>query len=351
MVRILLINESSQMRQFISGLLKSTPTVTQVVTAANGELAQRQIARQPFELILMEIQAASGDFQLLEAIKRSHPRLPVILLSQQAVQGADVTVQALMRGAVDYLTLPARLPLSSADQETFRERLLGLLKWLRPATGPLTPPPPVPRETHRPQRQVDVLVIGSSTGGPKILEDLLAALPVNLSIPVAIVQHISANFVADFAHSLGRKCALPVKVARHGESLQPGEVVLAAGERHLLLQRQLHRVVTILDDSPPQNSCKPSVDMLFRSAAGCYGPGVLGLVLTGMGNDGLAGAREIREHGGHMLVQDQASSVVWGMPGAIANAGLADGILSPSELIREILTRFDTLQRGHIRGE
>lgn len=349
MARILLVNESSQMRQLVSGLLKDVPGLEQVVTAGNGELALRQLARQSFDLVLLDFEIGKpGGLELLDTLKRKHARLPVVMLSRQAVPGGDKTVQALMRGAADYLALPQKPPLDRDEQTKLKRELIALLKWIKPATGPMIPAKPafVAPESLRPQRHLDVLAIGASTGGPKILEELLAQLPADLSVPVLIVQHIAANFVSDFAHSLGRKCSLPVSVARHEQPLRPGEVLLAAGERHLQIRRRQSQVLALLDEGPLENSCRPSVDVLFRSVAEVYGSGALAVVLTGMGNDGLAGARMVRQQGGHVLVQDQASSVVWGMPGAIAQAGLADAVLSPAELAREILLRIQSAGQG-----
>jgi two-component system chemotaxis response regulator CheB len=230
--------------------------------------------------------------------------------------------------------------------ESVREQLIPRIRALtgRPpaqvparAAAPVAPRPPAPRST--PRTAPAVLVIGASTGGPEALARVLPHLPASLPVPVLMVQHMPPVFTRQFAQRLDRLSALRVVEAVDGTPLQPGTVHLAPGDHHLLVRSDRGaQLRTALTQDPPENFCRPAVDPLFRSAVAAYGGGVLGVVLTGMGSDGRNGAAEIRAAGGTVIVQDQASSVVWGMPGAIAQAGLADEVL-PLDRIAEAIHR------------
>ncbi len=195
--------------------------------------------------------------------------------------------------------------------------------------------------TSRTLRRVEVLAIASSTGGPQALTELLADLPRDLPVPVVIVQHMPAEFTKNLADRLDATCALTVREAAAGEVLQPGQVLIAPGDQHMVLRKGEDRRVTVtLNQGPMENSCRPAADVLFRSVADTFGASALGVVLTGMGKDGLAGTKVMRDAGGRVIVQDEASSVVWGMPGEIARAGLADAVLPLRELPAEIMRRI-----------
>jgi two-component system chemotaxis response regulator CheB len=190
-----------------------------------------------------------------------------------------------------------------------------------------------------PAKSPAVLVIGSSTGGPEALATVIPALPASLPVPVLVVQHMPPVFTRQFAQRLDRLAALRVVEAVDGTPLQPGTVHLAPGDHHLTVRGTARGLVTGLDQSPPENFCRPAVDPLFRSAVAAYDGAVLGVVLTGMGSDGRAGAGAIREAGGTVLAQDQATSVVWGMPGAVSQAGYADEVL-PLDRVAETVVRL-----------
>jgi len=194
--------------------------------------------------------------------------------------------------------------------------------------------------TNRSLKRVEILAIASSTGGPQALTELLAALPVDFPLPIVIVQHMPAEFTKNLADRLDASCPLTVHEAAAGDVLQPGVALIAPGDFHMTLQKGEHRRLCVaLNQGPVENSCRPAADVLFRSVADVYGPAALGVVLTGMGKDGLAGTKVMHEAGGRVIVQDEASSVVWGMPGEIARAGLADAVLPLRELPGEILRR------------
>ena len=187
--------------------------------------------------------------------------------------------------------------------------------------------------------KVEILAIGTSTGGPNALADLFLKFPADFPIPVVIVQHMPPIFTKLLANRLSARTALRFEEATSGSVLTPGCAWIAPGDFHLALKREPGGTRLLLSQGPPENSCRPSVDVLFRSVAESYGAGVLGVVLTGMGQDGLRGCERIREAGGHVFVQDQATSVVWGMPGFVAKAGLADKVLPLEALAPEILRK------------
>src|SRR5690606_14955430 len=212
---------------------------------------------------------------------------------------------------------------------------------LRAVAAQPSPAEPVTRERHVPAEGYRMLVIGSSTGGPEALFTLLTALP-RLPVPVVIVQHMPPVFTAQFAARLDRHSPFPVREATHGSVLAPGTVTIAPGDHHLVVERAGRDLLTRLNQEAPENYCRPAVDVLFRSAAREAGGPVLGLVLTGMGSDGARGAQHLVDAGGSVIVQDRATSVVWGMPGAVATAGLAEQVLPLSQVASELQCRLLT---------
>jgi two-component system chemotaxis response regulator CheB len=262
-----------------------------------------------------------------------------------------VTIEALACGASDYVTKPAG---QASREAATRALALDLTPRIHALTGqsrslplPLCPPRiplllPLPA-AHRPQSVSSVpalLAIGVSTGGPAALDVLLPALPASFPLPVLIVQHMPELFTKLFAQRLDGRCGLRAREAAEGDPVRPGTICIARGNWHMevLAASRLGQPPTLhLNQGPLENHCRPAVDVLFRSAAAVYGAGVLALVLTGMGSDGLIGCRAIRDRGGSVLAQDEATSTVWGMPGAVANAGLAQSVLPLQAIVPEIL--------------
>lgn len=198
----------------------------------------------------------------------------------------------------------------------------------------------ISRPASRSIKRVDVVAIASSTGGPNALTELLPALPANLPVPIVIVQHMPAEFTRSLADRLNTISAIKVREAIAGEPLLPGVALIAPGDKHMVVERSLdQQLIITLNHGPPENSCRPAADLLFRSVAKSYGENVLAIVLTGMGKDGLAGSRVIRAAGGRVVAQDEASSVVWGMPGEVVHANLADSVLPLNEIALEIVRR------------
>lgn len=196
------------------------------------------------------------------------------------------------------------------------------------------------RPVSRTTKRVDVIAIASSTGGPNALTELLPALPASLPVPIVIVQHMPAEFTRSLADRLNTISEITVREAVAGEPLKPGLALLAPGDKHMVVERSIDQnVIVTLNQGPPENSCRPAADILFRSVSKCYGENILAIVLTGMGKDGLAGSRVIRAAGGRVVAQDEASSVVWGMPGEVVQAKLADAVLPLKEIAGEIIRR------------
>ncbi|MGV3527053.1 MAG: chemotaxis-specific protein-glutamate methyltransferase CheB [Candidatus Sericytochromatia bacterium] len=336
-IRLLVVNDSSLARQLISKMLSSESDIDTLLMASHGQQALRQLSREHVDLVLLDVEMpVMNGLETLQELRREHPKLPVLMLSRHTQVGASMSVEVLLKGATDYLAFPDQAARDPEIQGAFKRELLDKIHRLvsgKSTTRPLTPP-----AGH--YDYVGLLAIGSSTGGPRVLEKLLSLLPAPLAVPVLIVQHIAADFVDTLVESLTRKTGHLVQVARAGAVLRPGEVWVAPNDQHLVVSQRDGKRILQLNHAPPENSCRPSVDVLLRSVAQHYGATALAVVLTGMGSDGLNGARQVHEQGGHVLVQDQASSVIWGMPGAIAQAGLAEGILPPEELAQEILRRL-----------
>jgi two-component system chemotaxis response regulator CheB len=272
--------------------------------------------------------------------------VPIIMFSTLTERGATATLDALSAGANDYVTKPANVGSVAQSMENVREQLIPRIRALTgrpplPAAVRAAAPPrvaplvPVPRG---PRTAPAVLVIGSSTGGPEALARVLPHLPATLPVPVLLTQHMPPVFTTQFAQRLDRLSALRVVEASDGTPLLPGTAHLAPGDRHLVVRATPRGPVTALTQDPPENFCRPAVDPLFRSAVSVYRGAVLAVVLTGMGSDGRSGAGDVRTAGGTVLVQDQATSVVWGMPGAVAQAGFADEVL-PLDRVAETILR------------
>jgi two-component system chemotaxis response regulator CheB len=279
----------------------------------------------------------------LVELRKTHPRLPVIMFSTLTQKGAVATLDALALGASDYVTKPANVGSVTAAMQAVRASLIPKIKALCRLI-----PLPTSHVTHhslthqsrlglRSQR-FECIAIGVSTGGPNALSEIFRSLPADLPVPIVMVQHMPAVFTKYLAQRLDSISPLAVHEARHGDVLEPGGAWLAPGDFHMQIHRTERGLTVHLHQLPPENSCRPAVDVLFRSAAEVFGPASLAVVLTGMGKDGLLGCQAIVASKGRVIVQDEASSVVWGMPGAVAQAGLADLVLPLSNMAPELVS-------------
>jgi two-component system chemotaxis response regulator CheB len=358
-IRVLVVDDAVVFRRLVSQELSSDPAIEVVGTAANGRIALAMMTQVSPEVVILDVEMPEMDgLATLVEIRKKYPRLPVIMFSALTERGAAATLDALALGASDYFTKPANSTGAEASLEIIREQLIPEIKalwesaynrgvpvaWKAPAP-PRVPQPLVPPSSRSGSRtaRVEVLAIGASTGGPNALEEVFHKLPAGLSIPVVVVQHMPPMFTRLLAERLSAKFPIPVREASSGVVLKPGEAWIAPGDYHMVVVPQGLQHRLLLHQDPPENSCRPAVDVLFRSVAQTYGSQALAVILTGMGRDGFAGCERIREAGGQILAQDEATSVVWGMPGYVARAGLADRVLPLSLIGDEIVRRVQQI--------
>jgi two-component system chemotaxis response regulator CheB len=353
--RILIVEDSAVMRSLLRTVISSDAHLEVAGTAADGASALMFLAGNRPDLVLLDVEMPVMDgLATLRQMRSRGLRIPVIMCSSLTRRGARETIDALASGASDYVAKPSgQAGRDAAIRALGQELIPKVLALTAPtprvavsgAAGPVLPFQ-AGLQTM-PQRLASassiapsILVIGVSTGGPAALEVLLPALPAAFPIPVVIVQHMPELFTRLMAERLNSHCALNVHEASEGEPVCRGKIAIARGNWHLELRPPANASAPAtmhLHQGPPENHCRPAVDVLFRSAAKTFGPGVLGVVLTGMGYDGLNGARAIQQLGGSVLAQDQATSTVWGMPGAVAGAGLAYKVVALDAMAAEIL--------------
>ncbi len=369
-IRVVVVEDSAAVRKVVSDALNSDREITVVGTAANGRIGLAEVARLEPDLITLDIEMPEMDgLTMLSELRKTNRRVPVIMVSTLTGRGASATLDALARGATDYVTKPSSAAATTATSaiEHFKRELLPRVKALtatrsslrpvgrpsgqaesewanlppgaRPAAAPSSGPP---RIALRPPRagQCELLAIGSSTGGPNAIELVLTALSADFPAPILVTQHMPPMFTKMLADRLDQKCQLHAVEAEDGMVLANGTIYVAPGDYHLTVVRNGLTYETALTQGPPENSCRPAVDVMFRSAAETYGSRVLGVVMTGMGYDGRVGAGALTKAGSDVIVQDQATSVVWGMPGAVAEAGLASEVVPLDQLAATIDRRF-----------
>lgn len=359
--RILIVDDSVVIRQLLKEVLAGEPQLEVAGVAANGRIALAMLNQLSPDLVTLDVEMPELDgLETLKRLRQTHPRLPVIMFSTVTTRGAQATIESLTFGASDYVTKPANVGSVTAAKERIREQLIPKIKALckLPLETPVVAPIPLPPVAFPPVRRqarasrVEVVAIGCSTGGPNALAELLPSLPADFAVPVVVVQHMPPTFTRFLARRLDAICALRVREAVSGEPLQPGTIWIAPGDFHLKVARRAAELLLLTEQSPPENSCRPSVDVLFRSLVTAYGGNVLAVVLTGMGQDGLRGCKELYEVGAHIVVQDETTSVVWGMPGFVAREQIADRVLPLPEIGREITLRAGVFQAQHrARGQ
>lgn len=353
--RVLIIDDSAVVRGLVARWIENDPRLEVAATCADGEQGVRKAGELQPDLVVLDIEMPKMDgLTALPLILKAAPRARVVMASTLTRKGAEVTMRALSLGAADYAPKPEAGRVAGA--EAYRESLMAKLVALSPAyrVQPATfaapsaaasrpAPRPAPVYPSTPRTAVatrpSLIAIGSSTGGPQALREVMAALPRDARAPIVIAQHMPKLFTAILAEHLS-KVGLPAAEARHGETLRPGHVYLAPGDFHFTVHRDGTGLRAELDQNPQVNFCRPAVDPLFESCAAAVGRSLLVAVLTGMGHDGRDGARAVRAAGGQVIAQDQPTSVVWGMPGAVAEAGLADQILPLKDIGPELARRL-----------
>jgi two-component system chemotaxis response regulator CheB len=389
-IRVLIVDDSVVIRKLVSDLVSAQDDLEVAGVAANGRIALSKIPQVCPDLVTLDVEMPELDgLATLAELRKTYPRLPVIMFSSQTERAAAATLDALALGANDYVAKPASASGLAAALDRVRDDLLPKLRHFgAPAVAissgngsvrvtaisnsmrapamragsssraPHGPTNSLPVAGPRPSTRVvgravgiDVVALGCSTGGPNALSLVFARLPADLPVPIVVTQHMPPIFTKLLADRLTANSPVKVHEARNGDVLAPGQAWLAPGDHHLTLQRVAGQVQVRLTQDPPENSCRPAVDVMFRSVASIYGGRALGVILTGMGQDGLRGCQELHDLGAQLVVQDEQSSVVWGMPGFVARAGIANLILPIDEIASEIVRRADRVALVRPRAE
>lgn len=365
-IRVLVVDDTIVYRKVVGDVIASIPGAEVCATAANGRFALTKIATFKPDLITLDIEMPEmNGLELLEELKKRGAKLPrIIMLSTLTTRGGDMTIRALELGAFDFITKPQtgtaaenrekiRSQLTPSvtaliQEKKFRSRLDSTRATLARTAQPQRrrdkkPEAPVAAPAGRLRRLVsrpsEVVAIGISTGGPNALAAMLPKLPADIGVPILIVQHMPPVFTKSLAGSLNNKCAIEVKEAEDGDLLKPGLALIAPGGKQMRVEAHkdgVHRLVRITDD-PPENSCKPSADYLFRSVADHYVGRATGIIMTGMGQDGFKGLQKMHGNGSVILAQDEASCTVYGMPKAPAEAGITDKVVPLAEMARALM--------------
>jgi two-component system chemotaxis response regulator CheB len=349
-IRVLVVDDSVVIRRLVTHALEEDPVVEVVGTASNGAIALQRIPQLNPDVLTLDIEMPQMDgLEMLRHVRRDYPQLRVIMFSTLTERGAAVTLEALSLGADDYVAKASNEGSLDRSMARLREELIPKIKqffrmpqsaqnlaaaWPGPAQIPAAPA--MRLETKARPKAV---AIGVSTGGPTALGAILPQLPAGFHLPILVVQHMPPLFTRLLAERLHTSCQLAVGEATQGEPVNAGKILIAPGDFHMKVASDGGAVHVSLDQSPPQNSCRPAVDALFASIGEVYGGAVIAVILTGMGQDGLRGAQILKAQGASVLAQDEASSVVWGMPGAVVNAGIADSVLPLDQVVPEILRR------------
>ena len=341
-IRVLVVDDSSLIRRMVSRIFESDPEIVLTGTACNGIDALSKLGEMNPDVVTLDVEMPQMDgLETLRQISKTYPTVRVIMLSSLTERGTSTTLDALMNGASDYVTKPTQGTESAYEQ--LAVQLLTKVKQLFPklnsnklaaslaranaiSSGPAVSHPPA-----------EICCIGVSTGGPSALYDIWGQFPKNFPLPIVLVQHMPAMFtqmLADRLHSVG---SIPVVEGKEGMMLMPGQAVIAPGGFHMRVARQGRELIVTLDEGPKENSCRPAVDVLFRSVVEVLGGRAIAAILTGMGQDGLLGVQALKARGAVILAQDEATSVVWGMPGAVVAAKAADHVLPLDRIVPEIL--------------
>ena len=351
--RVMVVDDSAVVRGFIVRILQSDPAIELVATCSNGQSAVHQVARAQPDVVILDIEMPVMDgLTALPKLLAADPDTRVIMASTLTQKNAEVSLEAMALGAADYIPKPVASQLNGNDN--FQRDLLAkiaalgrrrLMRTQIAAPNIIARKPPTFSLRSVPAREPRIVTIGSSTGGPQALLTLLKGLSPDCAGPVVIAQHMPATFTTVLAQHIERAAGRPCREAVHGEAIVPGRIYLAPGDFHFELAREGTGLKAQLNKTPPQNFCRPSVNPLFSSVARLFGAQTVAIMLTGMGSDGLDGTREIAAAGGAVIAQDEASSVVWGMPGAIANAGLCSAVLPLTSIAPHLISLFARSRR------
>ena len=349
-IRVLVVDDSVVIRRLVTHALSEDSAFEVVGAASNGVVALERMAQLNPDAITLDIEMPEMDgLAVLRRMGSSPERPRVVMFSTLTERGAALTLEALALGADDYVAKAANVGSLDRSMASLRAELIPKIKQfflLAQASSPAARPPvagtrplpetPAVRAAFPPR----VLAIGVSTGGPTALGAIIPQIPANFPLPVLIVQHMPPLFTRFLAERLQSGTDLTVEEAAEGAPVKKGRVLIAPGDYHMRVCRNGQDAVIKLDQSPPENSCRPAVDVLFRSVGEVYGGSAVSAVLTGMGQDGLRGAQVLRANGAYIIAQDEATSVVWGMPGSVVAAGLANCVVPLDGVIPEVLRQL-----------
>jgi two-component system, chemotaxis family, protein-glutamate methylesterase/glutaminase len=341
-IKVLVVDDSAVVRGLLVRALKSESVIEVVGTAMHGLAAISALKKQPADVVVLDVEMPVMDgLTALPHILSEFPHTRVIMASALTQEGAEPTVRALALGAAGCIAKPSAQSISASIEQLGNE-LVSLVKVLGQSlvsgrAAPHHTPPAAPVQPTREARfRPGLIVVGSSTGGPNALSYVLSELSDDVQCPILLVQHMPPTFTPMLARHLEKDSGRPCQEAVSGGLIERGRIYVAPGDYHLSIGRSEGRMITLLDHGPPQHFCRPSVNPLFLTAARHYGHHVLAVMLTGMGEDGIEGTREVAAKSGYIIAQDEASSVVWGMPGAVVREGLADEILPLNLIARAI---------------
>jgi two-component system chemotaxis response regulator CheB len=352
-IRVLVVDDSVVIRRLVAHALEEDRSLEVVGSAPNGSIGLARVPQVNPDVITLDVEMPEMDgLEMLRRLRQNYKNLRVIMFSTLTERGAASTMEALSLGADDYVTKASNVGSLDRSMAMLRSQLIPKIKQFFTVEDECSAPPPALTVTPRPATRMTpgtpvfgpsvppkVLAIGVSTGGPNALGAIMPLFPADFPLPILIVQHMPPVFTRLLAEHLQIVTKLNVEEAADGAVVEPGKVLIAPGNYHMRLQKRALKTTIKLDQEPPENSCRPAVDVLFRSVEEIYGPAVISVVLTGMGYDGLRGAEVLKANGACVIAQDEASSVVWGMPGAVVNAGLADSVVPLDRIVPEILSR------------
>ncbi|MDO8605876.1 MAG: chemotaxis response regulator protein-glutamate methylesterase [Phaeospirillum sp.] len=354
-IRVMLVDDSAVVRGLVTRILEAEPGIQIAASVGNGQMALSALERNEIDVVILDIEMPIMDgMTALPKLLQIDPGLKIIMQSSLTLKGADISLRALEMGAADYIPKPAATK-DLAGGADFKAELIGKIRALgqarrrdpkrptRPGGPPaqrgtapnaapahrvaIHPPGPLQLRTHTAETP-DIIAIGSSTGGPQALFTLLGVMRAGtVPQPIVITQHMPATFTTILGEHISRVSGWEAREGQDGEVIRGGRVYIAPGDFHMVIEAKGADKVLRLNKNPPENFCRPAVDPMLRSIAAAYGKRVLACILTGMGSDGLKGGQAVVASGGTVIAQDEATSVVWGMPGAVASAGVCSAVL------------------------
>ena len=351
-IRVMLCDDSSTMRRLIKTALKKEPRLQVIFEAKHGREAVDNLATAKPDVVVMDIEMPVMDgIDATKAIRQRSATLPIVMFSSLTAKGAEATLDALSAGANDFAMKPAAaghidIALRKLQSDLIPKLLQHVASASRKpgqtsrssssttAIGQRTTSPVPASPTFAPSK---IVAIGVSTGGPDALVKLLSGIPKSFPVPILITQHMPPVFTTLLAERLSSQSGHQVVEAKNGELVKPGRVLLAPGDFHMTVRKSGPQMVVHLNQDAKENACRPAVDPLFRSIAECYRKTATAVVLTGMGSDGALGSKAIKSNGGRIVIQDEPTSVVWGMPGKVFSTGLADSVLPLSQIAAELV--------------